>query len=188
MKAARHSSVSAHLAYMSSDVVTEGKKIAGLLRRNNAVQEPKKEEVPKPLDTCMSKSAWRHFTIQGMVNDPNVTLQESMKAARHSNVSAHLAYMKEEVPKPLDTCMSKSTHEPIKIFEEPENTQDELAAFQEEYRQLELSAKWPQFKLKMSSIRLCSNPVLRCHKSPLLSVIRHHQNRLLKLLGLVTKR
>ena len=50
MKAARHSSVSAHLAYMSSDFVTEGQKIVGLLCRNhNAVQEPKKEELPKPL-------------------------------------------------------------------------------------------------------------------------------------------
>ena len=63
MKAARHSSVSVHLAYMSSDFVTEGKKIAGLLRRNNAVQEPKKEEVPKPLDTCKSKSTHEPIKI-----------------------------------------------------------------------------------------------------------------------------
>ena len=137
MKAARHSSVSAHLAYMSSDFVTEGKKIAGLLRRNNAaVQESKKEELPKPLDACMSKSAWRHFATQQMVNDPNVTIQESMKAQRHGSVLAHQAYMKEEVPEPLDTCMS--THEPIKIFEEPDNTQDEFDLFQSERRQIEL--------------------------------------------------
>jgi hypothetical protein len=37
--------------------------------------------------------AFRRYYISGMVNDPTVPIQESMKAARHTSVSAHLAYM-----------------------------------------------------------------------------------------------
>jgi len=36
--------------------------------------------------------AWRHFMVQGMVNDPTVPMQESMKAARHTSVSVHMGY------------------------------------------------------------------------------------------------
>ena len=36
--------------------------------------------------------AWRHFMVQGMVNDPTVPMQELMKAARHTSISAHVGY------------------------------------------------------------------------------------------------
>ena len=36
--------------------------------------------------------AWRHFMVQGMVNDPTVSIQESMKASRHTSMSAHMGY------------------------------------------------------------------------------------------------
>lgn len=49
-KVACYTSVSAHIAYMSSERVSEGKKIEGLLRRNNVVTE--KEETPTKSDTC----------------------------------------------------------------------------------------------------------------------------------------
>ena len=36
--------------------------------------------------------ALRHFFVTGMVNDPTVPLQESMRASRHQSISAHMAY------------------------------------------------------------------------------------------------
>ena len=37
--------------------------------------------------------AFRRFYITGMANNPHIPLAESMKAARHSSVAAHVAYM-----------------------------------------------------------------------------------------------
>jgi integrase len=37
--------------------------------------------------------AFRRYFVTGMANDPNVPLAESMRAARHTSVSAHMAYM-----------------------------------------------------------------------------------------------
>jgi hypothetical protein len=37
--------------------------------------------------------AFRRYFVTSLANDPNVSLQESMKAARHNSVSAHLSYM-----------------------------------------------------------------------------------------------
>ena len=40
---------------------------------------------------------WRNFAITTMVNDPRVSNGESMKAACHSSVSAHLAYQSTDI-------------------------------------------------------------------------------------------
>ena len=50
MKVASHTSVLVHMSYLSSDRVSKGKKIEGLLRRNNVITE--KEEKPTKPDTC----------------------------------------------------------------------------------------------------------------------------------------
>ena len=95
--------------------------------------------------------------VTGMVNDPMVPLQELTKVACHTSVSAHMAYMsservsegkkiegllhrnnvvteKEKKPTKSDTC--KVDYEPVKVFYESENTEEEFDAFQEEYRLL----------------------------------------------------
>ena len=85
--------------------------------------------------------AWRYFMVQGMVNDPTVPMQESMKVAHHTSVSAHMGYMssdrvskdrkieallhrnnvvrqqEEEKPAMSDTC--KPDYKPFEVFCEP---------------------------------------------------------------------
>ena len=91
--------------------------------------------------------------IQGMVNDPTVLLQKSMKVASHTSVLVHMSYLssdrvskgkkiegflrrnnvvteKEKKTMKPDTC--KVDYEPVKIFHEPEHIQEHCDAFQNE--------------------------------------------------------
>ena len=59
MKAVRHTSVSKHMGYTSSDRVREGKKIDVLLRRNNVVRQ----EVEKPAMSDMCKTDYEPVKV-----------------------------------------------------------------------------------------------------------------------------
>ena len=59
----------------------------------NAMMKEAADQMGLDMTHFRGGHAFRRYFISGMVNDKNVPMQESMKAARHTSVSAHMSYM-----------------------------------------------------------------------------------------------
>ena len=136
----------------------------------HALQLNSAERMGLDMKYFLGGHAWRHFMVQGMVNDPTVPLQESMKASRHTSISAHMGYTSsdrvsegrkisallrrnnavvQEEEKPAMSVTCKTDYKPVEVFREPENTQDEFAIFKEECGLVESSDPWEDAMLQV---------------------------------------